>query len=93
MELYRDLATPMEYAAFLIMKGALVQVCSLLDQEIEKLHRLESVTLHSDLSQGVTVLELCRLLSTLAIAPVRRLKRVELLKTVLAGDLALKRSV
>ena len=52
MELYRDLASPGEYAAFLNFKGALNIVCKLLDDQIEKLHHLETVTLHSDLSQG-----------------------------------------
>ncbi len=54
MELYRDLASPAEYSAFLNAKGALKIVCELLDEEIERLHHLESVTLHSDLSQGKT---------------------------------------
>lgn len=56
MELYRDLAMPAEYSAFLNVKGALNIVCKLLDDQIEKLHHLESVTLHSDLSQGMLYL-------------------------------------
>jgi len=91
MELYRELASASEFAAFLNAKGALNIVCKLLDDQIEKLHHLESVTLHSDLSQGVAVLELSRLLSTLAIPAVRRTRRVSLLSTVLGGYLALKR--
>lgn len=91
MELYRELAAAAEFAAFLNAKGALSIVCKLLDGQIEKLHHLESVTLHSDLSQGVAVLELSKLLSTLAIPSVRRSKRVSLLSTVLGGYLALKR--
>lgn len=91
MELYRELAGTWEFAAFLNAKGALSIACKLLDDQIEKLHHLESVTLHSDLSQGVAVLELSKLLSTLAIPAVRRNKRVSLLSTVLGGYLALKR--
>jgi len=91
MELYRELATPAEFSAFLNAKGALNIVCNLLDEEIEHLHHLESVTLHSDLSQGVAVWELSRLLSTLAIPAVCRAKRKSLLSTVLGGYLALKR--
>lgn len=91
MELYRTLATPAEFSAFLNAKGALTIVCRLLDKEIEKLHHLESVTLHSDLSQGIAVWELSRLLSAMSIPSVRRNKRVSLLSTVLSGYLALKR--
>ncbi|ODM96234.1 E3 ubiquitin-protein ligase UBR4, partial [Orchesella cincta] len=91
MDLYRSLATPQEFSAFLNAKGALSIVCRLLDKEIEKLHHLESVTLHSDLSQGIAVWELSRLLSAMAIPSVRRNRRVSLLSTVLSGYLALKR--
>lgn len=91
MELYRTLATPAEFSAFLNAKGALNIVCGLLEREIEKLHLRETVTLHSDLAQGVAVWELSKLLTTLAIPSVCRTKRRSLLSTVLGGYLALKR--
>ena len=79
---------------YLALKGVLFKIAALITEEIEKLNKLEELTLSSDLAQGYALKTLSDIFASFVSVPrIKAAYKKRLLSTVLHGYLSLRRLV
>lgn len=92
--LYESLIRQPPWKQFLAVRGVMTLLAALLTREIEELHRLEEMTLTSDLAQGYSLKMLTELLATfLEQENIKQQYKGRLVGAVLNGYLSLRRLV
>ncbi|KAK2587956.1 hypothetical protein KPH14_004040 [Odynerus spinipes] len=94
LALYESLIRQPPWKQFLAVRGVMTLLADLLTKEIEELHRLEEMTLTSDLAQGYSLKMLTELLATfLEQENIKQQYKGRLVGAVLNGYLSLRRLV
>ncbi|XP_035739496.1 protein purity of essence-like isoform X1 [Vespa mandarinia] len=94
LALYESLIRQPPWKQFLAVRGVMTLLAALLTREIEELHRLEEMTLTSDLAQGYSLKMLTELLATfLEQENIKQQYKGRLVGAVLNGYLSLRRLV
>lgn len=94
LNLYQNMLDNPPWKQYLTLKGVLLFLASLFNQEIQNLYHLEQTTLTSDLAQGFVLKKLTELLASfLDLDCIKQQYKGRLVGTVLHGYLALRRLV
>jgi len=94
LSLYEKLISTGHWKYYLALKGVLITISNLLTKEIEELASLENTTLSSDLSQGLALKVLTKLLSVfLEVPTIKQSYKSRLVGSVLNGYLSLRKLV
>jgi E3 ubiquitin-protein ligase UBR4 len=94
VDLFNKIISQGQWKYYLAFKGVLQKISNLITIEIDKLNRLEMVTLNADLAQGFALKTLTDLLSSFVdVEPIKMTYKTGLVSTVLHGYLSLRRLV
>lgn len=94
VDLFNKIISHGQWKYYLAFKGVLQKISNLITIEIDKLNRLEMVTLNADLAQGFALKTLTDLLSSFVdVEPIKMTYKTGLVSTVLHGYLSLRRLV